>query len=57
MNTASPILRAFLRLGAVLMVAATLTACGGDKDDDDSNPGNQPDTPTQPAKPLLRCAP
>ena len=26
MNTASPILRAFLRLGAVLMVAATLTA-------------------------------
>ncbi|QQB34189.1 hypothetical protein I6I07_26865 [Achromobacter deleyi] len=56
MNTASPILRAFLRLGAVLMVAATLTACGGDKDDDD-NAGSQPETPTQPAKPLLRCAP
>lgn len=56
MNTASPILRAFLRLGAVLMVAATLTACGGDKDDDD-NTGGQPETPAQPAKPLLRCAP
>lgn len=55
MNTASPILRAFLRLGAVLMVAATLTACGGDKDDEDA--GNSPDTPTQPVKPQLRCAP
>lgn len=55
MNTASPILRAFLRLGAMLMLAATLTACGGDKDDDDT--GSQPDTSTQPAKPLLRCAP
>lgn len=57
MNT-SPILRAFLRLGAVLMVAATLTACGGDKDDDSDsgNPGN-PGTPTQPVKPQLRCAP
>ncbi|WP_162876733.1 hypothetical protein [Achromobacter dolens] len=54
MNTASPILRAFQRLGAMLMLAATLTACGGDKDDDT---GSQPDTPTQPAKPLLRCAP
>ncbi len=57
MNT-SPILRAFLRLGAVLMIAATLTACGGDKDDDSDsgNPGN-PGNPTQPVKPQLRCAP
>ncbi|WYX18849.1 hypothetical protein WJ973_23310 [Achromobacter xylosoxidans] len=59
MNTANPILRACLRMGAALMVAAVLTACGGDKDDDDDagNPGNQPETPTQPAKPQLRCAP
>ncbi|MBK1979546.1 hypothetical protein JE034_11800 [Achromobacter xylosoxidans] len=58
MNTANPILRACLRMGAALMVAAVLTACGGDKDDDDAgNPGNQPETPTQPAKPQLRCAP
>lgn len=59
MNT-SPILRAFLRLGAVLMVAVTLTACGGDKDDDSDsgNPGGgDPGTPTQPVKPQLRCAP
>lgn len=59
MNTANPIVRACLRMGAALMVAAVLTACGGDKDDDDDagNPGNQPETPTQPAKPQLRCAP
>ncbi|AMG47105.2 hypothetical protein HGQ98_10260 [Achromobacter ruhlandii] len=59
MNTASPILRACLRAGAALMVAAVLTACGGDKDDDDAgtNPGTQPETPTQPVKPQLRCAP
>ncbi|MGE8657251.1 MAG: hypothetical protein ACN6O8_10945 [Achromobacter sp.] len=58
MNTASPILRAFLRLGAALMVAAVLTACGGDNGDDQAGtPGTQPETPTQPAKPQLRCAP
>ncbi|MPT27952.1 MAG: hypothetical protein E2602_13820 [Achromobacter sp.] len=56
MNTASPILRACLRMGAALMVAAVLTACGGDKDDD-GDTGAQPETPTQPAKPQLRCAP
>ena len=59
MNTANPILRACLRMGAALMVAAVLTACGGDKDDDE-DAGNQPETPaqpTQPAKPQLRCAP
>lgn len=56
MNTASPILRACLRAGAALMVAAVLTACGGDKDDD-SDAGAQPETPTQPAQPQLRCAP
>lgn len=56
MNTANPILRACLRMGAALMVAAVLTACGGDKDDDD-DAANQPETPTQPAKPQLRCAP
>ncbi|RBL83780.1 hypothetical protein DDE05_28190 [Streptomyces cavourensis] len=60
--TTSPILRAFLRLGAVLMIAATLTACGGDKDDDSDSGsgapgGQQPETPTQPVKPQLRCAP
>lgn len=62
MNT-SLILRAFLRLGAVLMIAATLTACGGDKDDDSDSGtpgGGNPETPTQPTqpvKPQLRCAP
>ncbi len=56
MNTASPILRACLRMGAALIVAAVLTACGGDKDDD-GDTGAQPETPTQPAKPQLRCAP
>ena len=61
MNTANPILRACLRMGAALMMAAVLTACGGDKDDDagtdPGNPGTQPETPTPPVKPQLRCAP
>ncbi|MFD4839011.1 hypothetical protein ACFWP0_16010 [Achromobacter sp. NPDC058515] len=58
----SMILRGFLRAGAVLMLTATLAACGGD-DGDDSPPdnGGQPETPTPvpptPAKPELRCAP
>ncbi len=58
----SMILRGFLRAGAVLMLTATLAACGGD--DDAATPGNpgtptQPETPTTPppAKPELRCAP
>ena len=51
MNTANPILRACLRMGAALMVAAVLTACGGDKDEDDDagNPRHQPQTPPHPA--------
>jgi hypothetical protein len=61
----SMILRGFLRAGAVLMLTATLAACGGDDggDDDAGTPGNpgtptQPETPTPPpAKPELRCAP
>ncbi len=60
----SMILRGFLRAGAVLMLTATLAACGGDdgRDDDAGTPGNptQPETPTTPptpAKPELRCAP
>ncbi|MFY0476598.1 hypothetical protein [Achromobacter marplatensis] len=63
----SLILRGFLRAGAVLMLTATLAACGGD-DSDDSNPDNgagtpgnggteTPVTPPTPAKPELRCAP
>ena len=57
----SMILRGFLRLGAVLMLSVTLTACGGD--DGDSSPGTdpgtgQPETPKpEPTKPELRCAP
>lgn len=55
----SMILRGFLRLGAVLMLSATLTACGSGSDDDDTSPdGGQPDTSVpEPAKPELRCAP
>jgi hypothetical protein len=59
----SMILRGFLRLGAVLMLSATLAACGGDDGDSGESPGNggQPETPTPvpptPAKPELRCAP
>ena len=58
----SMILRGFLRAGAVLMLSATLAACGGDDGDDgaDSPPDNgQPETPAPPApaKPELRCAP
>ncbi|EHK67750.1 hypothetical protein [Achromobacter arsenitoxydans] len=59
----SLILRGFLRAGAVLMLTATLAACGGDDggDDDAGTPTNptQPETPTtpEPAKPELRCAP
>ena len=61
----SMILRGFLRAGAVLMLTATLAACGGDDsgDDDAGTPGDpgtptQPETPTPPpAKPELRCAP
>jgi hypothetical protein len=55
------ILRGFLRLGAVLMLSATLAACGGDDGDDDGgkDPGTgQPETPKpEPVKPELRCAP
>ncbi|WP_447919318.1 hypothetical protein [Achromobacter aegrifaciens] len=58
----SMILRGFLRLGAVLMLSATLAACGGDDGDSSSDPGTgQPETPTPvpptPTKPELRCAP
>ena len=61
----STMLRRFLRLGAVLMLSATLAACGGDDGDSGgSEPpgtGGQPETPTPvpptPAKPELRCAP
>ena len=57
----SMILRGFLRLGAVLMLSATLAACGGDDGDDDGGkaPGTgQPETPKpEPVKPELRCAP
>ncbi|MNR56667.1 hypothetical protein [Achromobacter deleyi] len=59
----SMILRGFLRAGAVLMLTATLAACGGDDSDSSSPPdnGGQPETPTPvpptPAKPELRCAP
>ncbi|KRC71007.1 hypothetical protein D3C87_379990 [compost metagenome] len=56
----SMILRGLLRAGAVLMLTATLAACGGD-DGDSSGDGEQPGTPTPappaPAKPELRCAP
>ncbi|QKH39395.1 hypothetical protein FOC84_32440 [Achromobacter pestifer] len=57
----SMILRGFLRLGAVLMLSATLAACGGDDGDSDGgkDPGTgQPETPKpEPVKPELRCAP
>lgn len=57
----SMILRAFLRAGAVLMLSATLAACGGDDGDSTPDNGGQPETPTPvpptPAKPELRCAP
>ncbi|HEY9275426.1 MULTISPECIES: hypothetical protein [Achromobacter] len=57
----SMILRGFLRLGAVLMLSATLAACGGDDGDGDGgkDPGTgQPETPKpEPTKPELRCAP
>ena len=58
----SLILRGLLRVGAVLMLTATLAACGGD-DGDDSKPDNGGGTETRtpvpptPAKPELRCAP
>lgn len=44
---------------AALAVACSLTACGGDHEDDTPTP---PDTPTQPAPdqppaPVLHCAP
>ena len=59
----SMILRGFLRAGAVLMLTASLAACGGDDGGDAGTPGSpgtptQPETPTSPpAKPELRCAP
>ncbi|MCY1516065.1 hypothetical protein D9M68_506770 [compost metagenome] len=59
----SMILRGFMRLGAMLMLSATLAACGGDDGDGSEPPGNggQPETPTPvpptPTKPELRCAP
>ena len=57
----SMILRGFLRLGAMLMLSATLAACGGDVGDSDGgkDPGTgQPETPKpEPTKPELRCAP
>lgn len=53
----SMILRGFLRLGAVLMLSATLAACGGDDGGKDPGTG-QPETPKpEPVKPELRCAP
>ncbi|MCW0211555.1 MAG: hypothetical protein OJK14_31025 [Achromobacter sp.] len=51
----SMILRGFLRLGAVLMLSATLAACGGDDGDGDGGHSGTP--PPAPAKPELRCAP
>ena len=59
------ILRNLLRAGAVLMLTATLAACGGDDGDDSTSPdnggGTETPTPTPvpptPAKPELRCAP
>ncbi len=57
----SMILRGFLRLGAALMLTATLAACGGDDGDSGGgkDPGTgQPETPKpEPTKPELRCAP
>ncbi|CAB3920213.1 MULTISPECIES: hypothetical protein [Achromobacter] len=63
----SLILRGVLRAGAVLMLTATLAACGGDdgdggkSDNGAGTPGNggteTPVTPPTPAKPELRCAP
>ncbi|CAB3631083.1 hypothetical protein [Achromobacter pestifer] len=58
----SMILRGFLRIGAVLMLTATLAACGGDDGDDekpDNGGGTETPTPVPPTpvKPELRCAP
>jgi len=55
----SMILRGLLRLGAALMLSATLAACGSGSDDDDTpSDGGPPDTSVpEPAKPELRCAP
>ncbi|WP_143277409.1 hypothetical protein [Bordetella genomosp. 9] len=52
---------------AAVAIACSLTACGGDHDDDDDAPSN-PDTPTQPTNldqpgtpqppaPVMHCAP